>query len=586
MKVNNVAPTVNVGGPYSGTPGVAVSFTGTATDPGTLDTLTYAWTFGDGATSTAQSPTHAYPAAGTYTVTLKVTDSNGASTSASTTATIATSASPLNEPLAHQSNFQYLGAFRVPVAPSNGNSFSYGGEALTYNPVNNSLFVVGQNQMVTEISIPQSIVNSTNLSDLSTASYLQPFASILPKLPSNPAGAGQIGGLMVVNGKLVGTAYVYYDASGSATTSHFVLSSLNLSTAQVSGLYQIGNLGGGLAGGYMGAIPSEWQSLMGAPYMTGQADIPIISRTSAGPAAFGFDPTTLGSGNTPATTYVYYPSPDTTALGPYQYAIDPLQNASTQVNGVVMVPGTRSVVFFGVTGANYEGYGLPSEYGDTNNGSKGPHSLNGEYAFQAWAYDAKDLLAVKQGTLQPWQVQPYDVWNFDFPHTEGNPGIGGVAFDPATNRLYVSIINADNAQAFSALPLIEVFQLTPNPTTTGPIRPEIGLLAVTPTNIAPGPIASGTPVTLTAANVYAISSGTSVTQVAFYLDTNKDGILEPSTDTLLGYGTPSTIPNAGHNYVLSMSTSNLASGTYTVFAQALDSAGVLSNPFAKTFTIQ
>lgn len=40
-------------------------------------TLTYAWDFGDGSTSTATNPTHDYTATGTYTVKLIVTDANG-----------------------------------------------------------------------------------------------------------------------------------------------------------------------------------------------------------------------------------------------------------------------------------------------------------------------------------------------------------------------------------------------------------------------------------------------------------------------------------------------------------------------------
>jgi hypothetical protein len=83
-------------------------------------------------------------------------------------------------------------------------------------------------------------------------------------------------------------------------------------------------------------------------------------------------------------------------------------------------------------------------------------------------------------------------------------------------------------------------------------------------------------VVLTAGNVYDINgNGSSVVGVKFYLDSNGDGILEPGTDTLLGSGTVS-----GHNWTLTMSTTGLSSGSHTIFAQALDSNGMLSDPFA------
>ncbi|MEZ4417585.1 MAG: PKD domain-containing protein [Gemmatimonadota bacterium] len=53
------------------------TFTDGSTDvDGTV--VAWSWTFGDGGTSTAQSPTHTYSAAGTYSVTLMVTDDDGA----------------------------------------------------------------------------------------------------------------------------------------------------------------------------------------------------------------------------------------------------------------------------------------------------------------------------------------------------------------------------------------------------------------------------------------------------------------------------------------------------------------------------
>jgi hypothetical protein len=99
-------------------------------------------------------------------------------------------------------------------------------------------------------------------------------------------------------------------------------------------------------------------------------------------------------------------------------------------------------------------------------------------------------------------------------------------------------------------------------------------------------------VVLTAGNVYPVDLGAStvnpnltITQVAFYLETNSNGVPNPSTDQLLGYGTPSTILNAQHNWMLTMSTSELTAGTYTLFAQATDSNGQVSNVVETTLTI-
>ncbi|HEX6165048.1 MAG TPA: PKD domain-containing protein, partial [Vicinamibacterales bacterium] len=53
--------------------GAPVTFTSTSTDPDS-PVLAHAWTFGDGGSSNAVNPTHTFAAAGTFTVTLTVTD--------------------------------------------------------------------------------------------------------------------------------------------------------------------------------------------------------------------------------------------------------------------------------------------------------------------------------------------------------------------------------------------------------------------------------------------------------------------------------------------------------------------------------
>ena len=68
------------GSPTSGEEPLAVSFTNSSTGAIT----SYAWSFGDGGTSTARDPSHTYTAPGQYTVSLKVIGPGGSSTSTRT----------------------------------------------------------------------------------------------------------------------------------------------------------------------------------------------------------------------------------------------------------------------------------------------------------------------------------------------------------------------------------------------------------------------------------------------------------------------------------------------------------------------
>ncbi|MFC6023412.1 ThuA domain-containing protein [Plantactinospora solaniradicis] len=66
------------GTPTSGNAPLTVQFSSTGTaDPDPGNTLSYQWTFGDGTSSTATSPSHVYTSNGNYTAQLKVTDNTG-----------------------------------------------------------------------------------------------------------------------------------------------------------------------------------------------------------------------------------------------------------------------------------------------------------------------------------------------------------------------------------------------------------------------------------------------------------------------------------------------------------------------------
>jgi uncharacterized delta-60 repeat protein len=91
---------------------------------------------------------------------------------------------------------------------------------------------------------------------------------------------------------------------------------------------------------------------------------------------------------------------------------------------------------------------------------------------------------------------------------------------------------------------------------------------------SPNPVPVGNGVTLTAANILDSNPTSTITQVALYADSNGDGILEPGTDTLIGYA---TLTSPG---VWSLTFVPMTTGTYTLFAQAEDNDGVLSDPIA------
>src|SRR2546423_14916678 len=81
---------------------------------------------------------------------------------------------------------------------------------------------------------------------------------------------------------------------------------------------------------------------------------------------------------------------------------------------MVFPSGTRSVLFFGPHGLGSYCYGTGGTAGDCydpDDGPKGIHSY--PYRSQVWAYDANDLVAVKAGQKQSYQVMPYAVWQLD-----------------------------------------------------------------------------------------------------------------------------------------------------------------------------
>ena len=504
------------------------------------------------------------------------------------------------EKLVQSTDLTYLGAFRVP----SGNfgcsdpakcSFTFGGSAISYNPANNSLFMAGNiasgsNKSIAEIKIP-AIVNSTNLSSLNTATVLQNFADLSQGNIANlgPGGAaigngGLVGGTLVNGSKLVVSAYAFYDASSAAVMTHFTANAnwiangigySGMKTVAVPPAPQAG-----FVAGYMGRIPdnsaqggTNWQTALGGTALTGKACLSIINRTSMGPSAFAFEPNQIGSVNpVPANPLVYYPMAHQT-LGTYDSptVANTAINMASEIYGIVFPAGSRSVLFFGRNGLGKTCYGQGTNnqslngtatgdgdyycYDPAENNQKGTHAY--PYAQTVWAYDANDLLAVKNGTKNPWDVLPYAQWTYTLPFQQGTARILGAAYDPATQRIYVSQENGDTDGTYYDVPVVHAFQVNltaPAPDTTAP--------TVSLTNPANNATVSGT-VSLTAN----ATDDVGVSKVEFYVN----GSLQ-ATDT----STP---------YLYSWDTSSLAAGSYTLMAKAYDSAGNVGQSSTVTVTI-
>jgi hypothetical protein len=376
-------------------------------------------------------------------------------------------------PRLEPNDLQYVGGFRLPAQPAGADDFSFGGHPLAFSPATNSLFVGSYRGNVAEVSIPAP-VNTSNVNAMPFASYLQPFADPTEgHLSEVSSGGVNLSGLMVYGNRLYGTASIFYDANNTQRISHFSRA-LQLNQPSFSGWSQVSDTGrSGFVSGWMTAVPNEWQASLGGPALTGQCCIPIVWRTSNGPAAFAFDPAQVGQAVVNATPLLYY-TLDHATLGPWEGS-NPTYGATTQISGFAVIAGTRTALYLGSNGVGPHCYGngtpnqsLHGSYGpdgaqwcyDPTNSDKGSHAY--PYHYQVWAYDLNDFAAVKAGAKQPWEVVPYGVWPLNFPTPEATVRLSGVAYDAQRQLLYISQRGAD-PDGYASRPVIHVFQLNSSP---------------------------------------------------------------------------------------------------------------------------
>ena len=474
---------------------------------------------------------------------------------------LAPSPSTTGDLLLQAGHLVYEGAFRVP----DNAGFDGAGRAMSFNPVNGTLFLTANG--ITELNIPAIRIGS-RVEDLAMATIRTPGRSMVNPGVFTCGEAKLIGGTLSWLGNLIVSGYCYYDG-GSDPRSHWRVASNG--AGSTSGPFTVGSLGQGFVGGPMTEIPTEWRAAFGGPALTGLWGIPIISRTSAGPTASVFDPADVGVKNpVPATPVLGYPLEHTT-LG--NDGNGTLFSATQQFGGMVFAPGTRSVLFFAGKKAKGpfcygQGQDNPALHGtigpdggqlcyDPYNHDQGNHGY--PYAHFVYAYDANELVAVKNGQKAMWQVVPYATWEFDVPLQYGQRVINSVAYDATTKRIFMTL---ENGEVWK--PLVHVFRVdaaasvttSPAPTPSAP-EPVADTEAPSVTITAP---ASGTVVTGSVTLGATASDNVAVAGVQFTLD-----------GTNLG-GEDTSAP-----YQAMWDTTRVSNGSHTLRAIARDAAGNASS---------
>ncbi len=336
-------PLPNAGGPYTGSAGTAVSFSGSGSSDPQGETLTYAWNFGDGSMGTGVSPGHIYSSAGSYTVTLTVTNTSGLTGMATSKATIATAT--LQPPVAFAGGTfngyesLYYGTNGLPVSLNGSLSSDPQGEALTYS-WNFGDGTTGTGATPNHVFVPISAVYPTVYVVILTVTDTS-------NLSATAMASVTIYGPPVANagGPYTGTAGTAVSFNGSASTYD------DLRYPSLSYLWNFGD--GGTA---TGEFPTHIYSAQGAytvtltvtsgDTLTSTAATAKVAIATAGPGIDGV----VYSGLQPVSgAHVYLLAANTTGYG--QPSVSLLNGASTgfsdSIGGYVMTGSDGSFVWTG-----------------------------------------------------------------------------------------------------------------------------------------------------------------------------------------------------------------------------------------------
>jgi hypothetical protein len=374
-----------------------------------------------------------------------------------------------------------VGAFRLPDSPHlpDDVGWEWGGSALTYSPLGDptgtadgfpgSLFGLGHDQTlyVSEVTIPAPLLSpGKRLADLPIATTLQPFQDVRGALYAGEWDPYDIlrGGLAWLPAQGPQNAdQLYFCFAGHAPGNDADVGpthgwrSTDLSAGASAGIWRVDELPKYLTADYMTDIPADWAAAHSQERLLATGRFRDGGQAAMGPALFAIGP--WNEGNPPssgatlgATTLLRYQS----VMDEHPAALRAYHHADEWEGVAWLTAGDRAaVVFVGTKGLGACWYGcadgtvwpdeppFPPECPERGWWST---AFEGQMLF----YDPAELAQVAQGTMHPWEPQPYatlnlDPWLYGVRQTQQKRHLGAVAFDRDHGLLYVlePLVDAD-----------------------------------------------------------------------------------------------------------------------------------------------
>jgi hypothetical protein len=552
LTVTNVPPTVTItGAPASATGSIGnpITLGSTASDVSPVDVqagFQFSWsvTKNDVAFASGTGPTFTFTPDGTgyYAATVTVSDKDGGVTTADTTIVVGTP-DPLLKTVVNQSNFTYLGSFLMPTSTGGGGSAAFSLGGFTMRNVNGQLHFLAtgnaqQGGLVYEVNYP-GIGTGANLPQAQVTQY---WGDIYTgqKWTNNGSSGLNSGGNNTYglyydqnSGRLYWNYGWWYNAAYPYDPS-LGYSVLNDATGTATGVgaWSLTNRPEKFDRGGVLQIPTWFANRFTGGDTLGVGFggyYSITSTASFGPALAAISAPNLNTNPNdsalPNIPLIGYPDGtdrahrDPNYVSYYDGGTYPTQPGawnpqggvgywtwSDIVGGATWIdtPTMQGVLYIAKVGQGQVWYQKSDR-----------HAQSG--AFEWLVYDPADLAAVASGAKQQWQIQPKYEWTtptlpigpYDANGWQGDgaSNIGGIAFDPTTNRLYVEANGAWKG-GVEYYPEVYVYQLGGGSSGLG------GTAAIQVGGLVGGTSATGTTQSTTATATGTLSTGSTITTAA------------------------------------------------------------------------